>query len=73
MDKFYADLAELLEVDAVDPAKALDSYDNWDSLTILSLITMLDADFGVTMHASDIRQFNSAADLLAGVQAKAAK
>ena len=51
----------------------LDSYDNWDSLTILSLITLLDADFGVTMHASDIRQFNSAADLLAGVQAKAAK
>lgn len=63
--KFYADLAELLEVDEIDPALALDQYDNWDSLTALALIAILDKEFGVSMTAKGLGQFETAADLYA--------
>lgn len=70
MEKFYANLAELLEVDAVDPDIQLDSYVNWDSLTILSLIAMLDAEYGVNMTVKDIVGFKNAAELYAELQKK---
>lgn len=70
MEKFYANLAELLEVDAVDPDIRLDSYVNWDSLTILSLIAMLDAEYGVNMTVQDIVGFKNAAELCAELQKK---
>lgn len=70
MHKFYADLAELLEVDEVDPDIELDRYENWDSLTILSLIAMLDSDFGVSMTAKDIAVYKTAAELYAELQNK---
>lgn len=70
MHKFYTDLAELLEVDEVDPNMDLDRYDNWDSLTILSLIAMLDSDFGVNLTAKDIAGFKTASELFAELQKK---
>lgn len=73
MDKFYTDLADLLEVDEIDPAHALEDYENWDSLTIISLIAMLDSDFGVNMTAKDIGEFKTPAELFAEVQRKKTK
>jgi acyl carrier protein len=73
MEKFYADLADLLEVDEVAPGDVLVDFENWDSLTVLSLITMVDADFDVTLHAQDIRAFKTVAELYEGVLARKAR
>ena len=70
MEKFLTDLAEMLEVDLLDPDKSLDTYENWDSLTILSVIAMLDCNFGINMNATDISRFKTAAELYAETQQK---
>lgn len=70
MGNFYAGLAELLEVEAIDPGKELDSYENWDSLTVLTLIAMLDADFGVNMTAKEIAGFKTAGELYVELKRK---
>ena len=68
MNKFYANLAGLLEVDEIDPDIDLNEYENWDSLTILSVIAMLDSDFGVNMTAKDLTVFKTATELFAELQ-----
>ncbi|HEY1132395.1 MAG TPA: acyl carrier protein [Roseateles sp.] len=73
MDKFYENLAELLEVDAIDPAQPLDAYENWDSLTVISVIASLDADFGVNMTAKDMSAFTTAGQLFEEVQRRKTK
>jgi acyl carrier protein len=71
MEKFYASLAELLEVDEIDANRTLKDYDNWDSLTVLSLTVMLDKEFGVSMTARDINLYPTAAELFAQAQRQA--
>lgn len=73
MDKFYENLAELLEVDALDPAQPLDSYENWDSLTVISFIALLDSDYGVNMNAKDIAAFTTAGQLFEDIQRRKAQ
>lgn len=73
MDKFYDDLAELLEVDAIDPDQPLDEYENWDSLTVISFIASLDADYGVNMTAKDIAAFSTPGQLFAEVERRKTK
>jgi acyl carrier protein len=73
MDKFYENLAELLEVDAVDPAQPLEEYENWDSLTILSIIASLDSNYGVNMTAKDIAALGTASQLFDEVQRRKTK
>jgi acyl carrier protein len=67
-ETFYANLAELLEVDELDPNAPLDSYDNWDSLTALALIAWLDKELGMSISAKGIREFSSAAELFAALE-----
>lgn len=73
MNKFYENLAELLEVDAIDPNQPLDEYENWDSLTVISLIASLDADYGVNMTSKDIAAFTTAGQLFAEVELRKTK
>lgn len=73
MEKFYENLAELLEVDAIDPAQPLEAYENWDSLTIISCIALLDSDYGVNLTAKDISAFPTAGQLFEEVQRKSTK
>jgi acyl carrier protein len=73
VDKFYNNLAELLEVDAIDPDQSLDEYENWDSLTVISFIASLDADYGINMNAKDIAAFSTAGQLFAEVERRKTK
>jgi len=65
-------LAELLEVDEIKPGDVLADSPLWDSLTALSLIAMLDADYGVNLTAADLRETRTAGDLEARVAARKA-
>jgi acyl carrier protein len=60
-------LAELFEVEEEDlfPEKELNELDNWDSMMKLSLIVMMDDDFGKKLSANELRQFKTIGDIIA--------
>jgi acyl carrier protein len=70
MTDLYSRLAELLEVDQVGPDDVLRDSPLWDSLTVLSLIAMLDASYGVNITADGLRDIKTAGDLDALVAAR---
>ena len=70
MSEFYSKLAELLEVEEVKPTDVLSDSPLYDSLTQLSLIAMLDSDYGVNLTAADLREIRTAGDLEARVAAQ---
>jgi acyl carrier protein len=73
MNDLYVKLAEILEVDEVKPDDVLKDFENWDSLTVLSVLAMLDANYGVNLTASDLRQIKTPAELAAAVESRGRK
>lgn len=59
MENLKEQLQELLEVEELDCNAKLTDLDEWDSLASLSIIAMLDSDYGITMKHSDIKEFSS--------------
>lgn len=70
MNEFLEKLAGILEVEAVKETDDLKAFPQWDSLAVLSVIAMLDASYGVNLHASDFQQVTTATDLWKLVQSK---
>ena len=73
MENFYVELAEILEVDELKPDDVLQDFENWDSLTVLSVLAMLDADYGVNLTAGHLRQIKTAAELASAVESRRRK
>jgi acyl carrier protein len=73
MNEFLQKIAGILEVDSVSETADLKAFAQWDSLAVLSVIAMLDANYGVNLVAADFEPVKSAADLWAVVQAKKTK
>lgn len=59
MEELIEKIAEILEVEELDVTKKFIDYDEWDSLASLSIIAMLDSDYGMVMKTKDILLFNS--------------
>lgn len=57
MEELIVKLAELLEVEELDTTKKFSDYDEWDSLALLSVLAMLDSDYGVSMSGSRLKEF----------------
>ncbi len=72
MNEFLQRIAAILEVEQVQEADDLKAFEQWDSLAVLSVIAMLDANYGVNLRAADFGPVKSAADLWQLVQAKKA-
>jgi acyl carrier protein len=70
MNDFLKKLAEILEVPEMKETDQLKDFPQWDSLSVLSVIAMLDANYGVNLRAADFETVNSAADLWKLVQAQ---
>jgi acyl carrier protein len=70
MNEFLVKLAGILETETVKDADDLKAFPQWDSLAVLSVIAMLDSDYGVNLHASDFQQVTTAVDLWNLVQSK---
>jgi acyl carrier protein len=62
MEELIHKIADILEVDELDVNKKFTDYAEWDSLAGLSLISMLDADYNMTMRTKEILAFNSIKD-----------
>ena len=59
MEELINKIAEILEVETLDVTKKFTDYEEWDSLAGLSLIAMLDADYGISMNGKEILSFPS--------------
>jgi acyl carrier protein len=70
MTEFLKRLAGILEVESVSESDSLKDFSQWDSLAVLSVIAMLDADYGVNLRAADFDPIDSADDLWNMVQAR---
>ncbi len=70
MEKFCEKLANILETDEVKSEDILKDFEEWDSLSVLSIIVMIDSDYGVTIFAKDIMKLKTIKDLFSYIQKK---
>ena len=70
MHDFLTKLAEILEVAEIKETDALKDFPQWDSLAVLSVIAMLDANYGVNLRAAELNAVNSAGELFQFVESK---
>jgi len=70
MNDFQQSIAAILEVESIKETDDLKSFPQWDSLAVLSVIAMLDANYGVNLRAADITPINSVGELWNLVQAR---
>jgi acyl carrier protein len=69
-NKFYEQLAKILDTEEVKPEDVLKDFEAWDSLAILSVLAMADSTYGASIKAEEIRSVTTAADLANLVEAK---
>lgn len=72
MNPIHSALAKLLDVESVQPNDDLRSFENWDSLTVLSLCAALDAQYGVSLSAQDLKDVQTVIDLESLIAARRA-
>ncbi len=64
MDKFMENIIEILDVEQeITPETRLDSIEEWDSLSIVSLLAMVNVEYGKTMRMSDFKDAETFKDL----------
>ena len=54
-----------LEPNTLKETDVLSDYDEWDSVAALSLIALMDEEFGKAIKGSDIKEFKIVADIIA--------
>jgi len=64
MEQFYEKLKDILEVDTISLDDRIDSFDAWDSLSVLSIIALLDSDFGIRITADELEKFETIKDIV---------
>lgn len=52
-------LQELLEIDNLDLNAKFTDFDEWDSLSVLSVLALLDSDYGINMTQKEVEAFDS--------------
>ena len=70
MNEFLNKVAAILEVEQVKETDDLKAFAQWDSLAVLSVIAMLDADYGINLRAGDFEPIHSAGGLWRLVESK---
>lgn len=67
---FIEKLTEALEIESktVELSDVFRDYDEWDSLSQLSLIAMLDEEYGVEIESEDFKKLITVEDLVKEVK-----
>ena len=73
MESLYKKLAAILEVEEVTSSAVLRDFDIWDSLTVLSVLVMLDKDYGINIDGAALEKLETVADLASFIQSKGRK
>ena len=70
-NKFLKAFKEALEIDRqIELSENFKDYEEWDSLSRLSLIVMLDEEFGVQIENQDFEKISTVQDLLEVVESR---
>lgn len=59
MKNLISQIEEIFEVDALDLKKQLMDLDEWDSLAVLTILALLDSDYGMNMTQKELEEFSS--------------
>lgn len=70
--KFIELFKEVLEAEdqEINLTDKFRDFDNWDSLTNLSLIAMIDDEYGVHIQHSDFKNLTTVTDLIETIKSK---
>lgn len=63
MTDFLENLAKCLDRDSIEQSENLTELPEWDSLSVLSVMAMIDAKYGVTLTPNDLRKTMTASNL----------
>ena len=71
-EKFIEQLKEVFELDGeeIDLNDSFRDYENWDSMTNLSLIAMIDSEFGVNINSEEFNKLETVQDLFEAIKNK---
>ena len=71
-EKLINALAEALEMDAsiIKPEDKFRDYENYSSLTELSMLAMLDSEFGIEIEMNDYNKLKTVSDLISLVSSR---
>jgi acyl carrier protein len=74
-EKLVAALAEALEIeiDQIHPEDNFRDYDNYSSLSELSVLAMLDSDFGIEIEMQEYGRLKTVDDLIILVTSRSVK
>ena len=64
MEKLISELKEILEVSDLPLDYRFESLAEWDSLNALSVIAMLDEQYGIQMDAENLGRFTSISEFI---------
>jgi acyl carrier protein len=70
MNDFILKLTEVFEVSSVKMTDEITSFENWDSLTSLSLIALIDEEFGISITANELIEAKTIDGLIKLIQTK---
>ena len=69
-EKFFTELAEILEEEVVNESDVLSDYEAWDSLSILGIIAYASENLSITLNNKEIRDCETVADLVKLIESK---
>ena len=69
-DRFYAAMAEILEVESVGDGDFLSRFDAWDSLTKLSIIALAVSEYKTPLSARELDAMETVGALRACLEKK---
>lgn len=59
MDKLLSEMCEIFEVSDLPMSSKFEDLPTWDSLNALSVIALLDSNYGISITVSDLKKFPS--------------
>lgn len=73
-EKFLEEFKDILEIEdtEINLNDNFRDYDNWDSMANLSVIAMLDDEFGVHIESKDFKELITVGDLMNEVKKRMA-
>jgi acyl carrier protein len=74
LQALYDLISESLEIDAsaLRADKVISEYEEWNSLAWLTIMSLLDERYGITLSGAEIRGFKTVQDFLDNVNGKVA-
>ncbi len=68
--KKFAEIFDDVDASALSSTTKFRELDDWDSIAGLSVICMVDEEYGVTLNAEDMKACHTIKDLFSKVQSK---